>query len=365
MPDISKITFPSGSTYNIKDAVARELIGQGVSFNIAWGGTTAPTPSQIPAGVVITYDGVDYTGTLAAEDAQPGSIYLIKSQSQVGGLDVYDEYVPVGATGSKFWEKLGDTQLDLGNLGDLAYLSTVTLNKGDGDVVLGEGTSFTNSSSAVTFTGGATSKCLGTNATFTTTVTPATTNIKAVASGTALSTNNDTFVKSYPGTTSKLVTTSIPNVTANSAATLNFAMGTGDDAETLIISGTGFSGNTYTASNTTLGTAITAATGGVAANGSGDSVLTGLGTASTGNALVSASVGTQPTISIETGAAAGAGVVTVATGITSAITSTNDKSEVTAVTSVGTATAEPQVITVGTGDKVTVAKYNDLSVSVS
>ena len=82
------------------------------------------------------------------------------------------------------------------------------------------------------------------------TVTPTITNIKAVASGAALSTNNDTFVKSYPGATSKLATTSIPNVTsAGSASTWAFSMGTGSAAETLIISG----GNSTAP---TLGTAI-------------------------------------------------------------------------------------------------------------
>ena len=34
MADISKIKLPSGNTYNIKDAVARDMIAGGVSFNI-------------------------------------------------------------------------------------------------------------------------------------------------------------------------------------------------------------------------------------------------------------------------------------------------------------------------------------------
>ena len=33
MADISKITLPSGHTYEIKDAVARQMISGGVSFN--------------------------------------------------------------------------------------------------------------------------------------------------------------------------------------------------------------------------------------------------------------------------------------------------------------------------------------------
>jgi hypothetical protein len=39
-------------------------------------------------------------------------------------LDVYDEYVPVGETGSKSWEKIGDTTIDLSNI-----VTGVTLNK--------------------------------------------------------------------------------------------------------------------------------------------------------------------------------------------------------------------------------------------
>ena len=55
MADISKITLPSGTTYNIKDEVAREAIAGGVSFIVAWDGASTPVPANIPAGVVVTY----------------------------------------------------------------------------------------------------------------------------------------------------------------------------------------------------------------------------------------------------------------------------------------------------------------------
>lgn len=382
MPDISKITLPSGNTYDIKDAVARQAIAGGVAFVTAWNGKSAPVVANIPEGVVVTYNNTTYTGTLSADASRAGSFYLVKSDTQKDGNDVYDEYIAVGETGSKTWEKLGDTQIALSDLGELAYKDAVTLNKGAGDVVLGEGTSFTNSSSAVTFTGTQTDKALGSNATFTTTVTPTTTNIKATASGTTVAPSGTaTFVKSYPGTTSKLATTSIPNVTGNtnvsipnvtsvgSASTWNFAMGTGNDSETLIISGSNSVvpslGTELSASKVSLGTPITAATGSLASNGGGDSVMTGLGTATTGDAVTGVSVTSQPTISLSQGATAGTGVVSVATGITSATTTTNDKDEITAVINMGTGTAAAQTITVGSGDKVTVAKYNDLSASVS
>ena len=77
----------------------------------------------------------------------------------------------------------------------------------------------------------------------------------------------------------------------------------------------------------------------------------------------------QPTIALATNATAGTGVVSVATGISSASATepsisvgTNDK--VTVVTGIGTGTAAAQTITVGTNDKVTVLT-NSTDVSVT
>ena len=484
MADISKITLPSGNTYDIKDATARQMISGGVSFIVAWDGKTTPVPANIPEGVKVVYNGTTYTGTLSPEinvegSAQAGAFYLVKSSTTPSGdtLDVYDEYVPVGTAGSKFWEKIGDTQLNLTDV-----VTGVSLSK-QTDIVYGEATTFKNDPSAVSFSGGTTDKVLGEATTFTVgtptiTVTPTTTNIKATASGTAVGANGtaaavtgypntttDTFVKSVTAetgknlvttsivptngtetvskvtkTASKLVTTSIPNVTgntnvsvpvvsSNTAGTANkstwtFTMGSGDAAETLIIGGGNGSdvtttntvfGTATTASKVTLGTAITAATGAVAStgtgsdivtavsvsdktvakagtavtvatgatdeNGTGDAVvtgvtvgtsgsaLTGLGSPSTATALTGVKVTAQPTIALATGATAGTGVVSVATGIDSATstkpTVTADKNDsVTAVTSIGTGTAAAQKITVGTNDKVTVLKSTtDVSVT--
>ena len=375
MADISKITLPSGNTYNIKDAVAREAIAGGVSFIISWNGSTTPAPANIPAGVVVTYNGTNYTGTLAANASQPGAFYLVKSSTQKDTLDVYDEYVAVGATGSKTWERLGDTQISLSDLGALAYKDNAT------------GTA-TASSSTVTFTGGTTDTVLGSGATFTTTVTPSTTNIKATASGVAVGANGtaaaitgfgthstETFVKSVSAdTTKKLVTTTVPNVTGNTnvtipnvtnvgtASTWAFAMGSGDNAETLIITGTNSTtptlGTALSASKVTLGTAKTVATGAATTSGTGAAVvtdvtigdsaaaITALGTPTTSNCLTGVKVTSQPTVSLATGATAGTGVISVATGITSATTTTNNKDEVTAVTNVGTGTAAGQSVTI-------------------
>jgi hypothetical protein len=127
MPEISKITLPSGNTYDIKDATAREMISGGVQFIIAWDGTSTPVVADIPAGVKVTYQDTEYTGTLSAENAQPGAFYLVISSTQTSGgaLDVYDEYVPVGTAGSKTWEKIGDTQVDLSDV-----VKTISINDG-------------------------------------------------------------------------------------------------------------------------------------------------------------------------------------------------------------------------------------------
>lgn len=354
MSDISKITLPSGNTYDIKDATARQMISGGVSFIVAWDGTGTAVAANIPKGVVA--GGV--TGTLEAADAQAGAFYLVKSSTTPSSetLDIYDEYVVVGSA-VKSWEKIGDTQLNLTDV-----VTGVSLTK-QTDVVLGEATTFTAGSSSVTFTGNSTDKVLGEATTFTgvdptITVTPTTTEIKATASGggaawnskdqktvvtgyTPGASNKDTFVKSVTAetgknlvtttitgtngtesvskvtkTASKLVTTTVPNVTANtsvtipnvtsagSASTWTFEMGnTSETAETLIISGANSTaptlGTALTATNTTLGTAKTVATGGVASNGGGSDIITAV------------------TISDKTVAKAAASATTVATGATS------------------------------------------------
>lgn len=340
MADISKIRMPSGNTYEIKDAVARQAIGGSGSFVIAWKGDATPVVANIPDGVVVTYSSTDYTGTLTASADTTGKVYLVKSSTQVGVNDFFDEYVTIkevsGSTTTYSWEKLGDTHIDISTLGALAYKDTAS----------------------VTFTGGTTDTVIGSDATFsvtqpTITVTPTTTNIKATASGTAVSASSTdkclgsdaTFTTTVTPSTSKLATTTVPNVTAaGSASTWSFAMGTGDDSETLIISGAN-------STAPTLGTAITVATGSLDANGGGASVATGITSASTSanskdevTAITGVSVSTQPTVELSTGATAGTGVISVATGITSAsatggAVAWNSKDQVTAVTNIGTGTA--------------------------
>lgn len=148
-PVIEKITLPSGNTYFIADREIRDVvdtlsqtIAGGVSYNVGWDGTSEPVVGNIPAGVVVTYNGTQYTGTLVANNATPGAFYLIKSATSVDEKDVYDEYVPVGPDGSKAWEKIGDTQISLTDI-----VTNVTLTK-QTDTVIGTDATFNTSNVA-------------------------------------------------------------------------------------------------------------------------------------------------------------------------------------------------------------------------
>ena len=227
MPDISRIKLPSGNVYDIKDAVAREMISGGVSFIIGWDGISVPDVTKIPEGVVVTYNGTSYTGTLAANDATPGAFYLVRSSTSAGVSDHYDEFVPVGESGSRAWEKIGDTQIDLSDV-----VTDVDLSKAT-DTVIGSDATFKitqptitlaedSTNGNVSYVKGGTTKYMAATASGTA-VTPSTTNVKATASGTAVGANGtanavtgypnattDTFVKSVSAETGKnLVTTSI------------------------------------------------------------------------------------------------------------------------------------------------------------
>lgn len=381
MAEISKIKLPSGNVYEFKDQTARDLISQLASTSYFLGVTTT-----------VLSDGATTNPIVIGGE----NVTAVNGNMAVNGSA---EFIYDGAK----WLLVGD----LSQLGALAYKDTVSLAKGSGDNVLGEATTFKNAASSVSFSGGSTDSVMGADTTFATTVTPTTTRIKATASGTAVGADGtaaaitgfgahstDTFVKSVSAETNKkLVTTTVPNVTGNdsvtipnvtsagAASTWGFAMGTGADAETLIISGGNGTaptlGTALSASKVTLGTAKTVATGAATTSGTGAAVVTGvtigesaaaitaLGTPTTASCLTGVKVTAQPTVALATGAASATGVVQVATGITSASTIVDTADPVTAITGLGTATAAAQTITVGTNDKVKVAKFDDLSVSAS
>lgn len=272
MADISKIKLPSGNEYYLKDEVARQAITGGISFIVAWNGESVPVPANIPAGVVVTYNGTEYTGTLAANNAQAGAFYLLK-RSNAESTDNYSEYVAVGASGAKTWEKLGDVQIDLSSLGALAYKNNVSLIKGAKQSVNAL-TEISIQAPETTLTEFSTVDVLGAETEFnvtqpTLTVTPS---------------------------KKKLETTQVPNVTnAGSPSTWGFSMGSGNDAETLII--TGANGNAPT-----LGTPITAATGAISANGAGADIVDGIADATATGTAVNANIEGVVSVNIPSGA---------------------------------------------------------------
>lgn len=207
MADISQITLPSGTTYNIKDTVARSGVSSGGTFVIAWAGNSTPTVANIPAGVVVTYNETNYTGTKAASANDLKKFILVAAIDQGSNqetLDIYDEYVVIdngeSANPRYTWEKIGDTQIKL-----TAMVTDVTLNK-------------------------QTSSVIGASATFTVTqpaftVTPQSTYIKTSPSSQKLQTTSLYGVKS--GTNSTTTASK-----ANAATDQTTAIGTGTSSST-------------------------------------------------------------------------------------------------------------------------------------
>lgn len=113
-PLISTITLPSGTTYDIADLAARAAATAGVTFNIC---TNA---SNTPQGVKWSSGGTTITGTLVASSSTTGAFYLVPASTE-GGKDIFAEYVTVIDSSTYSWEKIGTTDIDLSDLGALAY----------------------------------------------------------------------------------------------------------------------------------------------------------------------------------------------------------------------------------------------------
>ena len=259
---ISKITLPVGNetvTYNFRDEYAQQKLAGGLQFVVCWDGEE-PVVANIPAGVVVKYQGENYTGTKAASTAEPLTFYLVKSSTQVDGKDVYEEYVASGSP--KAWEKIGDTQFDFSSLKALAFEDQIVLDKGTGhdvlgastvlgmeaasnvtlksgeshttDSALGVDTTFTMSSSTVTVTGSETSKVLGTSTTF-----------KAAPSEVSFSDDPTTGAALGANATFTTSVASSNKYLAASASNMAIASD-GNDAEVLTGIGTGTTGTFYT-----------------------------------------------------------------------------------------------------------------------
>lgn len=115
MADISKITLPSGTTYNIKDETARDAIAGLTSFEYV----ICSEAGNTPQGISWVKSGTTITGTLAASGETKGKIYLVPSTH--GANDIYNEYMTIGSGSSYVWELFGNTDVQLDDLGELAY----------------------------------------------------------------------------------------------------------------------------------------------------------------------------------------------------------------------------------------------------
>lgn len=156
-PVIDQVQLPSGTKYYIADRELRnafqDMVAAGIEYIIAWDGTAAPDVTKIPDGLIISYSGTSYTGTLDANDARAGAFYLVKSSSLPSSqvLDIYQEYISIGETNSKTWEKLGDTKLNLTDT-----VTDVTLNK-QTNTVIGTNSTFTVTQPTISLTTDSTS----------------------------------------------------------------------------------------------------------------------------------------------------------------------------------------------------------------
>ena len=340
MADISKVTLPSGNTYDLSDLVARanaqsaqsaaaaamaaaEAAEQSAAalirnmFVIAWDGNDTPVVADIPEGVEVTHSGQTYTGTLAASSDTRGKIYLVAASSGASVEDYFNEFITVTSDVIAYtWEKLGDTRVDLSQLGALATKNSVTLNKGNGVNVLTGATAAAQASQV--------------------NITPETAGVGSLITSTAGSLAKSRLVtKEVPNITG-VSDVSIPNVTSVGApSTWAFTVNNGN----LTISGAN-------GSAPTLGTAKVASKATIGS------------TATTRFATGALSTGSTP--AADKGAEVATGEVSntgndVVTGLVVA-----ERNVITGITS---ATAAAQNITI-TPATEKVAKYTDLGVTV-
>lgn len=210
MADISKILIPAldgspGGIYNIKDTVAREMLAGGINYFIAWNGQSVPNVANIPNTVSVRYNDTVYTGTLDPANAAPMTLYLVYNGDN--GANNFTEYAAATDDQNiKFWEALGETGAEMSNLGALAYMDSIDLDKGQGVNVIGENATLQASSSNVTFGTHTTANVLGTNTTFdvtdaTYTLTPTKGNVTLTRSTNVAITPSTTSVLSALDTT--------------------------------------------------------------------------------------------------------------------------------------------------------------------
>lgn len=101
----------------VEDEVAAVDRGEMV---VTWDGASAPTVANIPAGVTVTYDETDYTGTLAASSTTMGPVYLVPDEN--GNADRY----VVSLSGTTYsWVKIGSLEMDISSLATKSELGAL------------------------------------------------------------------------------------------------------------------------------------------------------------------------------------------------------------------------------------------------
>ena len=195
--------------YEICDPVARAQSATAGRNKIAWRGNAQPNVALIPAGVVVTYQDTEYTGTLQPDDPSvfTNCRYLVYRGPSSDGNNLYQEYVvcedPQDDT-NVWWEPVGYQNVNLEDLGQLAFEDAVILEKGSGVDVLGKNTNLSATAPNVTMSNTKTGIKAGLK-----------TNAAVGANGTANAVTGypnpttETFVGSVSDTKQKLKTTSI------------------------------------------------------------------------------------------------------------------------------------------------------------
>lgn len=330
MPDtnyISKVTLPSagttGITYYLKDEEARSLISGGISFKIVWtatdyGSTTTPSTAKlatIPEGVTVAYNNGANTavGTLAASADTKAIFYLIYSKTQAGNIDTFDEFVTITnddtSPVSYFWEKIGDTQVDLSNV-----VTDVTLNK-QSDTAIGSDATFTITQPTVALSTGATAGA----------------GVISVATGISSATASGDSVTALTGLGTPSTATVLTGVKVTTQPTVTLTANTATATGRLKYVEDVTGGST---SPTKVHLSATASDGAVSAGGDSVTAITGLGTPSTGTAVSGISTAKLATTSMTgvqssttTASKATVGTATsqtTATGASTASTNNND-----------------------------------------
>ena len=388
---ISKVQLPNGGVYEIHDAKAIHSVAElGLSQALVFKGTVAsvdelPTSAKPGDFYIVTTEGgnVEYvrTDNNAWEMLGPAHDYATSTHTH-----------KVTVTGTN-QESAVNGKVTVPKIEASSKYVKATVSRGTAttDTALGTGATFTTTVTPATTNIKATASGTTVGADGTTTVI---TGLDSDADS-VLGANTTFTVSGGTASTSKMVTTtvknpsvsavSIPNVTSNTKVTIPNVTSVGSrtagkaaswgaevtdglltftwttNTPTVVTMPT--LGTAITATNTTLGTAIdaskvttsdiTVATGALASTGTGAAVATGVSAitvsageddlvnavtgvtpSGTATALTGVKVTKQPTVALATGATAGTGVISVATGISSASTEATGKDTVTAITAI-------------------------------